>query len=395
MDLVIPRYGSGALADVVPSLMGALGVPGFGSVLPVAPARAVCLLLIDGMGSQLLQAHARHAPFLAGLAAASESITAGFPASTTTSITSVGTGRPPGEHGIVGYSFMARGPGGPPGRQGVHHGQGHAELLEALTWRVDGQDARERFVPEEVQPWPTALERAAAAGVTVRLAVPAWHGGSGLTRAALRGGTIAGTFVMGDIAAAAASALATAGPVFCYAYHGGLDLAGHVYGPGSPAWCFELAQVDLLATQIAGALPRDGLLAVVADHGMVAASPGERVDIDHLPELTDGVLLMGGDSRARAVYPAPGAAQDVLATWRSVLDGRATVLSGRDAVAAGWFGPVVTDAALSRIADVLAVATGTTTLVRTAAEPRQSAMLGVHGGLSAAEQLIPFLTVRG
>lgn len=377
MDQVLPRYGAGALSDVVPSLLSALGVGGFGSVLNVEPARAVCLLLIDGMGHELLSEHAKYAPFLAGLAAGSTPITAGFPTTTTTSITSVGTGLPPGEHGIVGYSFDT-----------------HDGLLDSLTWRMAGQDARERQVPEEVQPWPTALERAVAAGVTVRLAVPAWHGGSGLTRAALRGGQLAGTFAMGDVAAAAVAALAVAGPSFCYAYHGGLDLVGHVYGPGTPAWRFELAQADRLAASIADGLPSDGLLAVVADHGMVLSPPERRIDIDAEPALTEGVRLIGGDSRARAVYTEPGAAADVLATWRARLDGHAVVLSRDEVVAAGWYGPVVTGAALARIADVVAVAGGTTAMVRTEVEPRQSALIGLHGGLTAAEQLIPFLTVR-
>ncbi len=372
---MLPRYGSGTLADVVPSLLAALGVAGFDGVLRVEPARAVCLLLVDGLGDQLLRAHGRYAPFLAGLAAGAEPITVGFPSTTATSIASVGTGRPPGEHGILGYTFATP----------------HDELLNALTWCAGGTDARERFVPELAQPHPTALQRAAADGVAVRLAVPAWFRGTGLTRAALRGGEIAGTHAMGDVAAVALSALAGGGRSFCYAYHGGLDTVGHVHGPGSLAWRLELAQVDLLASAIAEGLPAGGLLAVVADHGMVATPPADRVDVDAEPYLLDGVRLLGGDPRARHVYTTPGAEADVLVAWRARLGDRALVVPRDEAVAAGWFGPVVTRDALARIGDVLAVATGTTAIVRSEVEPRETAMLGGHGALTAAEQLVPWL----
>ena len=377
-DRVSPRYGSGALSDVVPSLLAAMGVAGFAAVLPVEPARSVCLLLVDGLGDQLLREHARCAPFLAGLAADAEPITAGFPSTTATSVTSIGTGRPPGEHGIVGYTFATP----------------HDELLNTLTWRTNDRDARERFVPEVAQPRPTALERAAAAGVAVRLAVPALHRGSGLTRAALRGGHLVGTYAMGDLAAAAVSGAVGPGPSFCYAYHGGLDVVGHLHGPGSLAWRLELAQVDMLASAIAEGLPAGAVLAVVADHGMVPTPPEDRVDVDAEPELLDGVRLLGGDSRARHVYTVAGAEDDVLAAWRARLGDRALLVRRDEAVDAGWFGPVVTRDTLARVGDLLAVTTGTTAIVRGEVEPRETSMLGGHGSLTAAEQLVPFLLHR-
>jgi hypothetical protein len=45
----------------------------------------------------------------------------------------------------------------------------------------------------------------------------------------------------------------------------------------------------------------------------------------------------------------------------------------------------------SRIGDVVAAATGALALVATKAEPRESALFGMHGSLTAAEQLVPAL----
>src|SRR3979490_1075219 len=105
MDPLVPRYGTGTLADVVPSLLAGFDVPGMINSLGLPSAARVCLLLVDGLGWQLLRSYSVDSPFLSSLAAYREPITAGFPATTVTSIASLGTGLPPGEHGLVGYAF--------------------------------------------------------------------------------------------------------------------------------------------------------------------------------------------------------------------------------------------------------------------------------------------------
>ncbi len=374
---LLPRYGTRSLAEVVPSLLAALGTAG-SNPLEVASARSACLLLIDGLGAELLAAHTSDAPVLASLAAGTEPLTVGFPATTAAGIASLGTGRPPGEHGITGYTFAA------PGNV----------LLNALTWSSHGDgdpvDLRDRLVPEQLQPHDTALQRAAAAGLDVRVITPAFQRRSGLTRAALRGGDFHGTHALGDLATGVLDGLDGRG--FCYAYHGDLDLIGHVHGPGSPAWRMQLRAVDWLVATIAERLPGGALLAVVADHGMVELS--DSIDADAEPELRDGVRALVGDVRARHVHAEPGAVADVLAAWSEVLRERAWVVSRDEAVASGWFGPVC-DPVRERIGDVVVAARGGFGVLRRVVEPKESAMVGHHGSLTPAEQLVPFLQVRG
>ena len=286
-----PPYGVRTLAEVVPSLLSAVGAAGFANPLAIPPARSACLLLVDGLGWELLREHADAAPFLTELAAGTSPISAGFPATTAVSLTSLGTGRPAGEHGIVGYTFAVPDLG----------------VLNALTWRTHGAadpvDLREAFPPEEAQPWPTLLERAAAGGPSVSVAAPAYQAGSGLTRTAFRGGRFQPVYALGDLAAALTGAGTTA---LWYGYHGDLDTLGHRYGPGSRQWRMQLAQVDALVRTIATNLPAGGLLAVTADHGMVPVPESEQVDADSEPALRAGVRLLGGEVRARHVYARAG-----------------------------------------------------------------------------------------
>jgi hypothetical protein len=372
----IPRYGSASLADVVPSLLAAMDVPGAVDVVGVPAARRVCLLLIDGLGWELLRAHADVAPFLS--AAAGRPITAGFPSTTATSVAALGTGLPPGEHGVVGFTFEA---------------DGH--LLNALGWSHHGAaettDLRDVVVPEDFQPSPTAFERAAAAGVTVRVVAPRDQKGSGLSRAVLRGAPFHPVHALGDLAAAALDALRSADRVFCYAYHADLDAMGHLYGPGSEPWRFQLAQVDQLVASIATRLPAGGALAVVADHGMIAVGEEDWIDYDAEPALREGVRLLGGELRARHVYTEPGATDDVLAAWSDLVGDRAWLMRRAEAVDLGLFGPSVAPHVLPRIGDLVVAARGTTGIVRATAEAALSRFTGQHGSLTTAEQLVPLI----
>ena len=371
---LLPRYGTGSLAEVLPSVLAALGEPG-PAPIALPSVRAACVLLVDGLGAELLRTHAVDAPFLAATADAGP-LTVGFPSTTPISLATLGTGLPPGGHGIVGLSFDP----------------GDHALLDALRWTRDRDgrhhDQRETHVPEVVQPHDTALQRAAAAGIAVTMVAPRFQRESGLTRAALRGGDFHGVFALGDLAAETVSGLSGPGRRLCYAYHSDLDTLGHVHGPGTLPWRLQLRQIDLLVSTIAAALPPDALLVVTGDHGMVTVDRAPDFDADE--RLQAGVALLGGDARARHVYTVDGAADDVLATWRTVLGDDAWVVPRDEAVAANWFGPLGPHVA-GRIGDVVAAMRGGTALVRTRAEPKLAALIGQHGSLTSAEQLVPLL----
>ncbi|MBC3195033.1 alkaline phosphatase family protein [Pseudonocardia sp. C8] len=372
MTALLPRYGVATLADVLPALLHAIGAPldERPPAFALPPARAAALLLVDGLGHELLHAHAEDAPVLAGLADAGP-LTVGFPSTTPISLTSLGTGLPPGAHGTLGLRFRVDG-----------------RLLDALGWSEDRKDLRDKLVPEQVQPEPTVLERAAAAGVTVRSVSPLEFRTSGLTRSGLRGGEYRGVAALGDLATEILSGLDGPGPRLVYAYHADLDKVGHLYGPGTPAWRWQLRQIDTLAGMLLEVLPPGTLFAVTGDHGMVTVD--RIVDADAEPALQDGVALLGGDPRARHVYARPGATDDVLAAWRATLGEDARVVSREEAVAEGWFGPVG-DRVQDRIGDVVAALHGTAAVVRRQAEPYLSSFPGQHGSFTAAEQLVPLL----
>jgi Type I phosphodiesterase / nucleotide pyrophosphatase len=371
---IVPSYGESSLADLSASILASLTDDAAANVLGLPETGRVCLLLVDGLGLELLRGHQAAAPFLAELAFNSRPLTAGAPSTTVTSIASVGTGLAPAVHGMLGYQVAIPGTG---------------RLLNGLHWPKD-------IDPVAWQPRQTIFERATESGLSaVHVASGAFRN-SGLTRAALRGAEYREANSLGALAALASAALGESDRALVCAYHGDLDGCGHGYGVSSPAWVNQLAHVDRLAEQIAADMPYGTVLYVTADHGMVNVGADDRVDLDaEGTPLHDGVALIGGEPRFRHVYTRQGATEDVLATWREVLGERAWVLSREEAIKEGWFGPVdvpVTDAIAARIGDVVAACTGTWAVVATKAEPLESSLVGMHGSLTSAEQLVPMLT---
>ncbi|MDT0266212.1 alkaline phosphatase family protein [Streptomyces sp. DSM 44915] len=377
-----PRYGTGSLADLLPAVLAGLDVPGPSPAFELPPADRVCVFLIDGLGWEQLGAHAELAPFLSSLlptsrAGAGAPITVGFPATTATSLASLGTGLPPAAHGLAGYRVLDPGSGA---------------LMNQLRWEPWTEPAR-------WQPHPTLFRRAAAAGVaTCQVSAPHFER-TPLTRVALSGGSFLGRALVEDRVDLAASRLGEADRTLVYTYYAELDGAGHRFGVDSDAWRGQLMQADRLARRLAERLPPRAVLYVTGDHGMVDVPVTEeaRFDFDHDWELAAGVAQLGGEGRARHLYAVPGAAADVYAVWREVLAEDAWVVTRDEAVELGWFGPpggALEPRVRPRIGDVVVAMTGTAAVIASESEPRESALIGMHGSLTSAEQLVPLLEVR-
>ncbi|MER7396128.1 nucleotide pyrophosphatase/phosphodiesterase family protein [Streptomyces sp. NPDC000151] len=376
----VPRYGTGALCDLLPAITAGQGLAhAQPTSLELAPADRACVFLVDGLGWELLRAHPDEAPFLTSLLGTSMNgtglpMTAGFPSTTATSLASVGTGLPPGAHGLAGYTVQDPDTGA---------------LMNQLRWQPWTD-------PYAWQPYPTVFQQAHAAGIhTAQVSAPNFER-TPLTEIALSGGTFHGRLSGEDRMDLAAEQLAAGDRSLVYTYYSEVDGKGHRYGVDSDAWRGQLMYVDRLAERLAEQLPPRSALYITADHGMIDIpfDPESRVDFDEDWELRAGVRLLGGEGRCRHVYAHPGAADDVLAVWREVVGEQMWVAGREEAIAAGWFGPRVDDRVRGRIGDVVAAAHADMVIIASEKEPRESAMVGMHGSMTPIEQLVPLLEVR-
>ncbi|MBB1025921.1 MULTISPECIES: alkaline phosphatase family protein [unclassified Dietzia] len=368
-----------SLADVMPSIAASLGV-NLRNPLALPPTRDTVLVLVDGLGAELIRQHAEVAPTLSAMT--TRMISAGFPATTATSLTSLAVGAPCSRHGIVGYSFAL-----------PDEGAETPTVFNSLRWTTgsaEGPSALDRFPPREVQALPSLLELLTEEGVDVTYVMREDFRASGLTRAAFRAeGEYRPAISLQEIREAILAVVAAPSKSrrFVYSYFGDLDLIGHIHGPGSPEWVQSLREVDAFVADLATDLPPGCGLLVTADHGMVAAETV--IDIDATPSLLTDVEVLAGEARVRHVHARAGAETAVLAAWREELAGHARVLSREQALDEQLFGPGRDHA--DRLGHVIAVATGGVILARTHHEKMESGLLGHHGANTAAEQHIPLI----
>ncbi len=144
---VLPDYEGACISNLVPALLACTGPGGIPADAPawlppiVAGAPQVVLLVIDGLGWEQVRERAALTPTLSAAAGIDQPATSVVPTTTAAALTSIGTGRPPSVHGLLGYRLAVPGD----------------EILNVLRWQVGTarpRDARQLFPVAEFQPTP-------------------------------------------------------------------------------------------------------------------------------------------------------------------------------------------------------------------------------------------------
>lgn len=370
-----PGYGRSSIAELLPSAAAALGADGFENPLDLPSAQRVCVVMVDGLGKSLLKQRSGHAPFLRRAMETARTLTSAFPSTTAASLGSLGTGLPPGQHGMVGYDVLD------PGQDKI------VNLLGGWDPGVD---------PGAWQPHPTIFERLAGQLPVATVSLPKFAD-SGMTRAALRGGSFHPASTSHARTTMTAELLGSHPRMLLYLYFNELDKAGHRHGCQSAQWGTALEEIDAAVKRLSRQLPSDTLLLVTGDHGMIDIEPAQRYDYSANPELIEGVRLTAGEPRMVHLYLqhgfAAGDRERLMASWQAAHGHHAWVLSRDDAESAGLFG-TITDTVRPRIGDVLIAAREPVAFFDTRRiKPAALQMVGQHGSLTRAEREVPLLSV--
>lgn len=396
-----PAYHGKSLASLMPALADSLGVEipadpsrgrdGVGQVGPgplvdpaarsgaqhraalgLGEAQRVVVVLIDGLGWQLLAERGGHSPFLRSLMDSGQVISAGFPTTTVTSMGMFGTGRGPGATKIAGYSLRSPNTG---------------NLVNLLAWNGEPN-------PRSWQPHKTVFEKLDEAGVPVLRTGAPHFDGSGLTDVVLRGGDFAGFTRFADGVDITLQRIKETPRGLVYLYWWEIDRVGHHRGWKSMDWADELTALDKQMRRLVACLPKGTLVALTADHGMVDVPMSARRDVAHDRALAQGVELVGGEPRMSHVYCKPGAADGVAERWRNELGESAWVMTREEAVSGGLFGVLETRVE-EVLGDVIVAMRDESAVVDSRVMPPHSLkLIGLHGSATEIETQIPLLTYR-
>lgn len=362
-DLLPPPFADGARPALLDVLRPLLDSP--------EPGRDLVVLL-DGVGADLLAEHRSLTPTLRRLDAETTRVRTVSPSTTSSAMVSLHTGVPPLVHGVLGYLT-------------------YDPQTAACVNQISGAPGLD---PQQWMPVPTLVESSARRAVQV---APAKHAGSHLSGVAYRGWEFLG-HGRGDRVEAVRTALHRAGADGLVHLHlDDVDHAGHRHGIDSEQWRSALAEVDAVLGALLRRLPRGTRIHVTADHGMVDTSAEHTTDLADHPRLLRLVDEIAGEPRALALHAVPGvgADEELAAGLTALLGERAQVLRHEEILDSGLLGPTGTPVSArveGRLPDVLVLSRGRWNVddySRRKDSARQ--MIGVHGSLTAAEAWVPLV----
>lgn len=381
--MIKPDYAGGGIVNLMSSLMQARGAS---SALPDArllPASALAehrhlvLMVIDGLGAKWLLDHSPNGLLSQHMIG---HLTSVFPSTTAAAIGSFLTGEPPAQHGLTGWFTWLRElgcvmkvlPGQP--RCG---GQGDWKLVP---------DLRALF------PCPPLFERIATASTMIS---PHTIANSAFNRAYL-GPAKLRTFadLQGYFHQIEAAVKRTREPSYIYAYWPELDHIGHEQGITSQAALDHLQAIEAgLASLLERLGGQDLCLLVTADHGQLDTTEADLTDLADHPALAQRLRVpLCGEPRAAFCYAGAAEADGFLAAARAELGDRFEVFPSRDLLEQGFFGPGPAEAfpeLTHRIGDVTVIGRGQQVIRDRLVTETAFRQVGVHGGLSPAEMLVP------
>lgn len=376
----------------------------------------IVMVLVDGLGWQMLRERAGHTPNLRRLLADSDYLYTCAPSTTAAALTTLATGVYPGAHAMVGYAVrdpLLR------GHLGAGHVPGPGDVFDLITFKNSSHD------PLTWQSVPTLIERANAkanAGCGPQLGAVSIgrskFAGSGLSLAAWRGFKHIGVDALDQRPYQAYRAIKE-GAKLVYLYVGELDHAGHNHGWHSDKWLEALEALDAMVGQLFRRLPTGTRIVLTADHGMVDTDRHHRIDLAKEKELAKDVVAVAGESRFLQLYvpddvasaPAAGSpglgvagprgdggvvensgceelAQSVAKRWAEFLGDRAIWVGTDPSPLMGPLSP----GARAAVGDVLVALNDNWTVVDSRVQSfHATQLIGVHGSLTPVELEVPLI----
>ncbi len=353
--------------------------------------RRVILFTVDALGYLQLQRHLSDFPDSPWHEIVNRGLyvplTSVVPSTTTAALTSINSGYPPGQHGMVGYQLFLRQYGMVFDSIFWYPVGGHNLGSMQTIWGLD---------PKTFLMTPNAVQHYRQQGI--RTGVHIWFSfrESALSTIHYQGSSneVMGAVTMADMAVQLRQELREplTYPTAIFAYWHTIDGSAHTYGPNKESWQAELEAIGraIVHELLHKVSAQETVLIITADHGQISTPPESAVYLSDHPVLAHMLLLPPtGDSRTTYLYARQGLVDDVIAYINGNLSNCFLAVPTTEALSAKLFGADVSPETQTRLGDVVVFA-----LAQCIFAKQRKNMLGRHGGLSPEEMLVPYIAFR-
>ena len=392
----LPCYEGSGLLNLISSIAASCGAgdplypPLAGVDLdPWRQARNLVLILADGVGGDFIE---RISPggFLSRHRAAT--LTSVCPTTTACAIPTLMTGLPPAAHGLTGWNVYLDEINAvtavlPLKAQGFHLSGGGSPIdPESLFCypKIYQRLTHESHVVTPVKIAGSAFSRTHATGATAHPYHPVAHPFFEALPFCRRNRDFFGTLrrVCHE----------PAPRKFVYGYWPDFDHTAHGTGVFSPAAVKQFLDFEARLEQFINTLRgTDTLVLLTADHGFLDSPVDRQIHLDDHVAL--GAMLrhpVCGERRFAYCYLKPGTEADFEDYVATVFSGRAEAWSRAKLLDEQWLGPgPISSRLAARLGDYVLAMKDDWTFVDHEPDQKPIPMIGVHGGLSRQEMLVP------
>lgn len=392
-DFVLPNYETLNVRNMKSLVGKVFGINSLGSAMPddmlddYHGIEKVLLVVMDGFGYNRLLAHIKqHDGEFSDLISKGvlKPLTSTFPATTSTSLTSIFTGLTPAEHGIIGYLMFSPTYGCVFITLDMHPVYGHSPDMEIA-----------KDLSRKIKPWmPTLQMQGVNTSILTRGAIV----GSGLSRITYADQTITPYVLEPEMFIKAKKALEQPGRVFSILYFSGVDTLEHRYGPYSEEVTSMIQMFECLLkdffTKLSDTTKKQTLLMLTADHGVCETQ--KTIYLKDFSEIVSRLQLPPvGDSRTAFLF----AKQNEKENLRSALEknfGDFKFMTSEDLIKAGAFGHREDSTTLQNLIGDFAVLSKCPTAMSYPyyEDDRNHEQRGGHGGMTPEEVVVPLLSMR-
>ncbi len=397
-----PYYNGYSIADIVPTIWRFFGLasdkPGLKikELESVVKPKKIITFILDGFGFNHFSLYGERFPLYQKLIERGDvyPITSVFPSTTPAALTALHTGLQPQQHGLPEWTVYF---------------EEFDSIIETLPFKHWGTPVADALIEdggngEMLYEGETAYSKLKAAGVNCINFVSQHYSHSVYSQSVQEGSEIIAFESGEDLMAKLAGVVnRDEQPAYIVVYWGYIDSAAHHFGPDSPEHIEAMGYFsDVFQEFFIPNLDQKQIdncyLLMTADHGHVNIRREDIINLNKYPMIQEGFMksaagkriLPTGSPHDVFLFIEPEKRWDLYNFLKRELKGKAEVITTQEAFQRELFGTdMISPKFVRRIGDILILPYPGSHIWYEFLPDEPFSMLGIHGGLSEEEMIVP------